>query len=177
MTTKWRTLLRNENSFFRTPGQDHNSLISILNIIDYFVSLLTLAGVFGTMHLKIMYLLLFQRFYRYHESLQERTLRVNPALAATNQNTNPVERKKPYGLIVRQSFMQLYNIFIVFFVTLAVFPTVHSGNFISQFVSLKYIIDSWHKIVDFPKSDKLLDTFTQRFVYINLWRWYCQPMS
>ncbi|CAH2245709.1 jg4859 [Pararge aegeria aegeria] len=67
-----------------------------------------------------------ERFYRYHETLQERTLRVNPALAATNQNANPVQQKTPYGLIVRQSFIQLYNIFIVFFVTLAVFPAVHS---------------------------------------------------
>ncbi|XP_045780784.1 equilibrative nucleoside transporter 1 isoform X2 [Maniola jurtina] len=66
------------------------------------------------------------RFYRYHETLQERTLRVNPALAATNQNADPVQKKTPYGLIVRQSFIQLYNIFIVFFVTLAVFPAVHS---------------------------------------------------
>ncbi|CAH0721201.1 unnamed protein product, partial [Brenthis ino] len=65
------------------------------------------------------------RFFRYHETLQERTLRVNPALAATNQNASPSKRT-PYGLIVMQSIGQLYNIFIVFFVSLAVFPVVHS---------------------------------------------------
>ncbi|XP_038219480.1 equilibrative nucleoside transporter 1 [Zerene cesonia] len=66
------------------------------------------------------------RFYRYHETLQERTLRVNPTLASTNQNASPVKNKIPYGIIFRQAFIQLYNIFIVFFVTLAIFPAVHS---------------------------------------------------
>ncbi|XP_026498701.1 equilibrative nucleoside transporter 1 [Vanessa tameamea] len=66
------------------------------------------------------------RFFRYHETLQERTLRVNPALAATNQNASPSTQRTPYGLILQQSIVQLYNIFIVFFVTLAVFPAVHS---------------------------------------------------
>ncbi|KAL0811436.1 hypothetical protein ABMA28_009838 [Loxostege sticticalis] len=65
------------------------------------------------------------RFYRYHDTLQQRTMRVNPALAATNQaaDENP---KVPYGTILKQSWVQLYNIFIVFFVSLAVFPSVHS---------------------------------------------------
>ncbi|XP_045506319.1 equilibrative nucleoside transporter 1 [Colias croceus] len=66
------------------------------------------------------------RFYRYHETLQERTLRVNPTLASTNQNAGPVKNKIPYGIIFRQAFLQLYNVFIVFFVTLTVFPAVHS---------------------------------------------------
>lgn len=65
------------------------------------------------------------RFYRYHETLQERTLRVNPALAATNQNA-PSTKRIPYGVIFKQSFVQLYNIFIVFFVSLAIFPALHS---------------------------------------------------
>ncbi|XP_041985580.1 equilibrative nucleoside transporter 3 isoform X2 [Aricia agestis] len=63
------------------------------------------------------------RFYRYHETLQERTLRVNPALAA-NQPAAP--KRTPYALILKQAAVQLYNIFIVFFVTLTIFPTVHS---------------------------------------------------
>ncbi|XP_063389561.1 equilibrative nucleoside transporter 1 [Cydia fagiglandana] len=64
------------------------------------------------------------RFYRYHDTLQQRTLRVNPALAATGQeDTN---KKIPYTTILRQSWVQLYNIWLVFFVSLAVFPSVHS---------------------------------------------------
>ncbi|XP_068625432.1 equilibrative nucleoside transporter 1 isoform X2 [Battus philenor] len=63
------------------------------------------------------------RFYRYHETLQERTMRVNPALAATNQ-PRPAKQRPPYGLVFKQAWVQLYNIFIIFFVTLAVFPEV-----------------------------------------------------
>lgn len=81
--------------------------------------------------LHIKYLYQFQRFYRYHETLQERTLRVNPALAATNQNA-PSTKRIPYGLIFKQSFVQLYNIFIVFFVSLAIFPALHSGKLFSM---------------------------------------------
>lgn len=66
------------------------------------------------------------RFYRYHDSLQQRTLRVNPALAATNANGGVAKQHTPYATILRQSCLQLYNIFIVFFVTLAIFPAVHS---------------------------------------------------
>lgn len=66
------------------------------------------------------------RFYRYHNSLQQRTLRVNPALAATNPNTDNVRKRPPYWTILKQSWVQLYNVFIIFFVTLAVFPAVHS---------------------------------------------------
>ncbi|XP_052751243.1 equilibrative nucleoside transporter 1 [Galleria mellonella] len=67
------------------------------------------------------------RFYRYHNTLQQRTLRVNPALAATNNEARPDPRPgQPYGTILRQAWVQIYNIFIVFFVTLAIFPSVHS---------------------------------------------------
>ncbi|CAG9794741.1 unnamed protein product [Diatraea saccharalis] len=66
------------------------------------------------------------RFYRYHDTLQQRTLRVNPALAATNQVATPIKTKIPYGTIFLQASVQLYNIFIVFFVSLAIFPAIHS---------------------------------------------------
>ncbi|KAL4708518.1 hypothetical protein ACJJTC_014126 [Scirpophaga incertulas] len=66
------------------------------------------------------------RFYRYHDSLQQRTLRVNPALAATNHSAAPAKPDVPYTTIVSQAAVQLYNIFMVFFVSLAVFPAVHS---------------------------------------------------
>ncbi|XP_047525398.1 equilibrative nucleoside transporter 1 isoform X1 [Pieris napi] len=63
------------------------------------------------------------RFYRYHVTLQERTLQVNPTLATNNP---PVKQKTPYGLILRQGFIQFYNVFLTFFVTLTVFPSIHS---------------------------------------------------
>ncbi|KAJ0170774.1 hypothetical protein K1T71_013546 [Dendrolimus kikuchii] len=72
------------------------------------------------------------RFYRYHDTLQERTMRVNPALAATNANASPTKEKTPYGLILAHCWVQLYNIFIVFFVTLAVFPAVQNDILPSQ---------------------------------------------
>ncbi|XP_073963495.1 equilibrative nucleoside transporter 2 isoform X1 [Choristoneura fumiferana] len=65
------------------------------------------------------------RFYRYHDTLQQRTLRVNPALAALG-TSEETAKKTPYGTILRQSWVQLYNIWLVFFVSLAVFPAVHS---------------------------------------------------
>lgn len=34
----------------------------------------------------------------------------------------------PYWSIFKDTFMQLFNIFMIFFVTLAVFPAVHSGK-------------------------------------------------
>ncbi|XP_013185137.1 equilibrative nucleoside transporter 1 [Amyelois transitella] len=65
------------------------------------------------------------RFYRYHDTLQQRTLRVNPALAAHDARAPPPKRP-PYCAIVRQAWVQLYNIFVIFFVTLTIFPAVHS---------------------------------------------------
>lgn len=60
------------------------------------------------------------RFYRYHEmqseKLQEKSNRSN-----ITGNGRP-----PYWKIFKQSFAQLFNVFMIFFVTLSVFPTVYS---------------------------------------------------
>lgn len=60
------------------------------------------------------------RFYRYHEmqseKLQEKSRRSNITGSG----------KPPYWTIFKQSFPQLFNVFMIFFVTLSVFPTVHS---------------------------------------------------
>lgn len=36
--------------------------------------------------------------------------------------------RPPYWTIFKQAFPQLFNVFFVFFVTLAIFPAIHSGN-------------------------------------------------
>lgn len=61
------------------------------------------------------------RFYRYHEMLsekqQEKARRAQGAIGST---------RIPYFTIFRQCFMQLFNVFMIFFVTLSIFPAVHS---------------------------------------------------
>ncbi|XP_026729029.1 equilibrative nucleoside transporter 1-like isoform X1 [Trichoplusia ni] len=63
------------------------------------------------------------RFYRYHDTLQQRTMQANPALAATN---GAAKEHIPYGAIFRKTAVQLYNVFFTFFVSLAVYPSVNS---------------------------------------------------
>lgn len=60
------------------------------------------------------------KFYRYHELMSEKQ-QEKAARAGINVKARP-----PYFLIFRQSFMQLFNVFFTFFVTLTVFPAVHS---------------------------------------------------
>ncbi|XP_026473506.1 equilibrative nucleoside transporter 1 [Ctenocephalides felis] len=57
------------------------------------------------------------RFYRYHELKNEKE--------SCSQNRGPKTRI-PYLRIMRDAAPHLFSIFFVFFVTLAVFPTVHS---------------------------------------------------
>lgn len=60
------------------------------------------------------------RFYRYHEIMSEKQ-QEKSRRSGINVNARP-----PYFKIFRQSFMQLFNIFFIFFVTLSIFPAVHS---------------------------------------------------
>lgn len=64
--------------------------------------------------------LFFQKFYRYHELLQEK----NAAL--TQKDKKDPKSRPPYWKIFKQASPQLFNIFFIFFVTLSVFPNVHS---------------------------------------------------
>ncbi|XP_071522125.1 equilibrative nucleoside transporter 1 isoform X2 [Panulirus ornatus] len=56
------------------------------------------------------------RFYRYHEAVHDQ--------AKKTAKRNPNRPKVPYWYIFKKAFPQLFNVFMVFFVTLAVFPAV-----------------------------------------------------
>nr|AXY94712.1 equilibrative nucleoside transporter ent2 [Habrobracon hebetor] len=99
------------------------SLINILTLlmapnvrtaaIYYFITaLFVLLACFDT-----YFALPISRFYRYHE-----------LLAAKEEKTRRVGRNErpPYWMIVRQCSVQLFNIFFVFFVTLALFPSCNN---------------------------------------------------
>ncbi|XP_055378748.1 equilibrative nucleoside transporter 1 [Condylostylus longicornis] len=57
------------------------------------------------------------RFFKYHEMLNEKE---------AEKETKSASNDVPYGQVFRKSFPQLFNVFFVFFVTLSVFPAVHS---------------------------------------------------
>ena len=65
---------------------------------------------------------LFQRFYRYHEFLYEKEQQTK-----RKQSVNAVPYT-PYCTILKQCLPQCFNVFFVFFVTLTIFPAVHSGE-------------------------------------------------
>ncbi|VVC87874.1 unnamed protein product [Leptidea sinapis] len=110
------------------------------------------------------------RFYRYHETLQQRTLRANPTLATSNPGGNPTQKKIPFKLIIRQAAVQLYNVFIVFFVTLAVFPTIHSD--IKPLTATGFIGDNFLRLtcfLTFNPGPRWLSVFTTlRILFIPL---------
>lgn len=70
-----------------------------------------------------MYIDVLQRFYKYHERVYQRQIESQE----TKQDSG--DEKIPYWHIFKQTLPQLINVFCVFFVTLALFPAVHSGIF------------------------------------------------
>lgn len=60
------------------------------------------------------------KFFRYHEMMSEKQ-QEKARRSGINVNARP-----PYWTIFKQSFGQLFNVFFIFFVTLTVFPAVHS---------------------------------------------------
>lgn len=63
-----------------------------------------------------------QKFYRYHEMLNEKEAERQQLVSG-----GPPGRP-PYWTIFKQASPQLFNIFFVFFITLAVFPSVHASE-------------------------------------------------
>lgn len=61
------------------------------------------------------------RFFRYHELMSEKQQEKARQSLGAGAST-----RIPYGTIFKQCFMQLFNVFTIFFVTLAVFPAVYS---------------------------------------------------
>ena len=60
-----------------------------------------------------------QKFYRYYEILRHKE----------EKPLNDVnDTEIPYWKIFKQAFPQLFNIFLIFFVTLSVFPAIYSGK-------------------------------------------------
>ena len=60
-----------------------------------------------------------QRFYRYHEQIYQKSV---------SDNKKSVIYVLSYWNIFKKCFPQLVNIFLVFFVTLSLFPAVLSGQ-------------------------------------------------
>ncbi|XP_013110541.1 equilibrative nucleoside transporter 1 [Stomoxys calcitrans] len=59
------------------------------------------------------------QFYRYHTMLRRKEEK--PLTNQPHQST-----KVPYGTVLKQAAPQLFNIFFTFFITLSVFPAIHS---------------------------------------------------
>lgn len=75
--------------------------------------------------LETYFVLPLNRFFRYHEALHHHNTLRDIRLSNMNVDSS-VSQPIPYRFIIKQSCGQLYNIFITFFVTLAVFPAIHS---------------------------------------------------
>ncbi|KAF4533279.1 hypothetical protein B566_EDAN010514 [Ephemera danica] len=78
------------------------------------------------------------RFYRYHELLNQKELQ-----AKRKENLGQLPQT-PYFTVFKKCLPQLFNVFFVFFVTLAIFPAVHSDIKRSDpefFISEKYFTE------------------------------------
>lgn len=62
-----------------------------------------------------------QRFYRYHELLHQKELNKRQL-----ENSSRAKHRPPYWMVFKACFPQCFNTFLIFFVTLALFPSVQS---------------------------------------------------
>jgi len=88
-----------------------------------------------TKYIYLIWYVYLQRFYKYHELIYQRQLE--------NQDSKQggEDDKIPYWRIFKQASPQLFNVFFVFFVTLTIFPAVHSGitYFFKQTIVYNYL--------------------------------------
>lgn len=77
-----------------------------------------------------------QRFYRYHELLYQKEMKKRQLENSSRGNHRP-----PYWTVFKGCFPQCFNTFLIFFVTLALFPAVQSDI---QSSDINFIITSEH---------------------------------
>lgn len=65
--------------------------------------------------------MLLQRFYRYHELLNQKEVNKRQLQCSSSKGASV-----PHWKVFKQCALQCFNIFFTFFVTLSVFPSVHS---------------------------------------------------
>lgn len=121
-----------------------------------------------------------QKFYRYHEMLNEkeaeRQLRVSGGPPG----------RPPFWAIFKQASPQLFNIFFVFFVTLSIFPTVHSsikpsdpdfiigaGQYVSVLCFLTFNLcamlgSAGASVVQWPRKERLVWPVVLRVLFVPL---------
>lgn len=75
-------------------------------------------------NLFIYYYTILQRYYRHFELKEKKDAERRVA------ENKGIKEKIPYLRILKNSWPQLYNVFFVFFVTLAVFPSMHSSTYL-----------------------------------------------
>lgn len=122
------------------------------------------------------------KFYRYHTFMRKK----EEQPAVPNKETNVTNAKVPYWTVFKQASPQLINIFLTFFVTLAVFPAVHSDikvmdkNFFipeklftsitcfltfNLFAMLGSLTTSW---IQWPKPKFLCIPVLMRFIFLPM---------
>nr|CAG4643995.1 EOG090X076T [Lepidurus arcticus] len=104
--------------------------------IYYFITaLFVLLACFDT-----FFALPLNRYYRYNEARIARQEEDKHALALSQHKATP---STPYWFVFKKCFPQCFNVFMVFFVSLAVFPAVHANIAISDehfFIPPRYFI-------------------------------------
>lgn len=106
--------------------EDHTALFigyesEILNFVKFiqYVNNISWKILFSLLVIFIISCFILQKFYRYYEIMRHKEEK-----PLNNANDTEV----PYWKIFKKASPQLFNIFLIFFVTLSVFPAVHSGK-------------------------------------------------
>jgi hypothetical protein len=71
----------------------------------------------------------------------------------------------PYFTILKQCLPQCFNVFFVFFVTLSIFPAVHSGEFMLHI----YNRFTFFIKIYMPKMDEMYRTYKGTQIFTKFW--------